>query len=73
MDVEGKLRLKLRGVDVLAVEAVRHPLRKLHARHRLCREAARVIDHELAAVCLLVVHICRQVSVILTCTKNLTL
>ena len=35
VDVEGELRLELRGVDVLPMEAEGNPLRKLHARDRL--------------------------------------
>lgn len=71
MDVEGELRLELRGVDVLSMEAERNPLRKLYARDRLRREAARVVHHEFAAVFCLIVHVCCQVPVILACIEQM--
>ena len=70
VDVEGELRLELRNIDVLAVEPMRHPLRQLHASHRLWREAARIVDHKVAAVTRLVIHICRQIAIVLTCSHT---
>lgn len=67
MNVKGELRLELRGVDVLAVEAVRHPLRKLHACNRRRREALCIVNHKVTAVGRLVIHKCCQIAIILPC------
>ena len=71
VNVEWKLRLKLCCIDVLAVEAIGHPLRQLHHSHRLVGEGAGVVDHKVAATGALVVHEEHQVPIILTCAAPL--
>ena len=70
VDVKRKLRLELCCVDMLAMEAVGHPLRQADHSHRLVGEGLGIIDHKIAAVGALVVHKEHEVPIILACMAH---